>query len=342
MQQTISFPSGSVQYLFDGAFSDIWQFCDPDNAVLITDATIAALYPHLFADRKVIVLPSGEQSKNLHTIEYITQQLLGMEATRSSVLIGVGGGVVSDITGFAASVFMRGISCGFIPTTLLGMVDAAVGGKNGVNVGLNKNITGTIRQPQFIVYDADFLQTLPDMEWSNGFAEIIKYACLFDEDLFTELSAHDIDWYKNGKPALQKVIARCVALKNETVIADEHEKNVRKLLNFGHTAAHAIENVYSLPHGQAVAIGMVIAATLSEQETGLAPAATLMLKSVLQEYGLPVNYPIEVQKAMNLLRTDKKRTAGHIDFILLNHIGEAVIKPLPFHTIEQALTLCAQ
>ena len=343
MQEVITFPSGQVKYLFESSIDALWQQYKPEQVILITDAHVAALYPQMFTSKRTIVLPAGEHSKSLATVEDITKQLLAMQATRSAILIGIGGGVISDITGFVASVYMRGIKFGFIPTTLLSMVDAAIGGKNGVNVGFNKNVTGTINQPDLILFDTAFLKTLPDTEWSNGFAEIIKYACLFDAELFRELSEHNIAYYQQNEAALQKVTARCVALKNKTVIEDEHEKGLRKLLNFGHTAAHAIENLYDLPHGQAVAIGMVIAATLSEHVTDLPPAATTQLKNILQQYKLPISYPIELGKAMDILKMDKKRTDESIDFILLHKIGEATIRPLPFDIIQKAIaTTCAQ
>ena len=343
MQQVVSFPSGQVTYLFENSTDALWLQCKPEQAIFVTDTHIALLRPHLFEGRRTITIPAGEQSKNLCTVEAIARQLLGMEATRGSLLVGIGGGVITDITGFVASVYMRGIRFGYVPTTLLGMVDAAVGGKNGVNVGLNKNITGTIRQPSFIFFDTSFLNTLPDEEWSNGFAEIIKYACLFDPEMFSELGKHNIKWYQQNPEALQNVIERCVAHKNKTVIEDEQENGLRKLLNFGHTAAHAIENLYNLPHGQAVSIGMVIATTLSEHITGLDTSVTGELKKILRQYQLPVSYPIDTAKTMELLKIDKKRTDESIDFILLNGIGSATIQPLSFEVIETAInSSCAQ
>jgi len=218
------------------------------------------------------------------------------------------------------------------------MVDAAIGGKNGVDLGMNKNMIGVIRQPDFILFDSTFLQTLPDDEWSNGFAEIIKYACIFDAELFEELSVKNLTWYRDtGNGAINTVIESCVAWKNKTVVEDEMETGSRKLLNFGHTAAHAIENLYDLPHGKAVGIGMVIACLVSEKEVGLDPAVTARLKNLLGQYHLPVKMQIDATKAMELLKMDKKRVNDTIDYIMLERIGKAVIHSLPIPVIEKTL-----
>ena len=338
MLQQLTFPSGTVDYHFRSSFADIDQLLAGRDAVFITNEHIAQLFSKLFTGRKCLVLPPSESSKDMHTIETLAKSLLAAEATRNTVLVGVGGGVVTDITGFLASVYMRGVSFGFVPTTLLGMVDAAVGGKNGVNIGMNKNVAGTIIQPEFILYDASFLDTLPDDEWSNGFAEIIKYACIFDAPLFTELSSHNISFYKNDNPATEKLIERCVQWKNKTVAEDEREQGIRKLLNFGHTAAHAIENLYEIPHGKAVAIGMVIACMISEQVTGLDSKVSQHLRQLLSLYHLPVKMKIDAKRAMDLLRRDKKRKGDKIDYILLQQTGQAVTRSLPFDIIEIALT----
>jgi len=338
MQQTISFPSGTVNYIFQGRFEELWRTYDKQHTVIITSDHIARQYAHLFKAHKTLVIPPVESSKDLRTIELLAKDLLRLEATRKTTLIGVGGGVVTDIVGFLGSIYMRGVPFGFVPTTLLGMVDAAVGGKNGVNMELNKNILGTVNQPEFVLYDTAFLQTLPNSEWSNGFGEVIKYALIFDPALFEELCQNNISYYKQNNAALISLIERCVAWKNRVIMADERERNMRKLLNFGHTAAHAIENVYELPHGKAVAIGMVIACQLSEQIAGLDPDVTRRLKTLLQQYHLPVRLSINSQKAMDILRMDKKRVDGMIDYIVLEGIGHAAIHALPLTVIEKALT----
>lgn len=344
MQYPVTFPSGTVQYNFTNCdvacmHEVISGYCDMQQVIFVTDEHIAQLYPQFFTNHKCLVLPASEQSKDVSTVATQAQALLKLEATRGAVLIGVGGGMITDFTGFLASVYMRGVQFGFIPTSLLGMVDASIGGKNGVNLGLYKNILGSITQPAFIIYNTSFLATLPASEWSNGFAEIIKYACIFDAELFHELEAHDLSFYQNGsKSAIEQIIQRCVAWKNKTVLEDESEKGIRKLLNFGHTAGHAIENMYYLPHGQAVGIGMVIACTISSGITGLAHSVSDELKELLRKYHLPDRLDIDVDKVIGILKMDKKRNNNTIDYILLESIGKAVIKPLPFQLIEHALT----
>ena len=338
MQQYVSFPSGTVNYLFHSSIEDIWKIYDKQHAVIITNEHIAKFYGHFFKEVKTIVLPPGESSKDLQTIGSLVKQLLQLEATRKTLLIGVGGGVITDITGFIASIYMRGVPFGFVPTSLLAMADAAIGGKNSINAGMNKNIMGTITQPRFILYDTSFLNTLPDDEWSNGFAEIIKYACIFDKEMFNELSKNNISYYKDqDDDALDKLIEKCVSWKNKTVMEDEKETGIRKLLNFGHTAAHAIENLYELPHGKAVGIGMVIACMISEKITGLDKAVTESIKKLLSQYHLPVQIKIDAQKTMEILKMDKKRNDETIDYILLKNIGQAVIQALPITVIENAL-----
>ena len=345
MQHTVTFPSGKVDYIFvpkdqhgESSFEELMRLYDKQHMVIITNDHIAQLYAHLFKGYKLLVVPAHESSKDLHTIESLVKQLLQLEAARNTLLIGIGGGVITDIVGFLSSVYMRGVSFGFIPTTLLGMVDAAIGGKNGVNLGLNKNLIGTITQPHFILYDVSFLQTLPNIEWSNGFAEVIKYACIFDAELFEELSRNNISFYKQNDEALKLLIEKCAGWKNKTVVADEKETGVRKLLNFGHTAAHAIENLYELPHGKAVAIGMVIACMVSEHVAGLDKDVTAKLKNLLQQYHLPISFSINPVKAMELLRMDKKRKDDTVDYIVLQKIGLAAVQSLPFAVIENALT----
>lgn len=337
MFQQIEFPSGTVDYWFDSAFEVLWQMYPRQAVILVTDEQVLACQPQLFADCRTVVIPAGEGSKSIAQIERLAGELLRLGANRHTVLVGVGGGVVTDITGFLASVFMRGIRFGFVPTTLLAMADAAIGGKNGVNLGAYKNSIGTITQPRFILYDSLLLATLPDAEFSNGFAEIIKYACLFDPALHDELTNNTIEQYRNDPDATAALVERCAGWKNKTVLGDEKEKGDRKLLNFGHTAGHALEKLYSLPHGQAVAIGMMVAARASELYTGLDPAIRPQLGKLLAKYHLPTTLELDIAQVMEVLLMDKKRTYDGIEYVLLEAIGQPLLKTLPHHAIEQAL-----
>ncbi len=337
MQQTVSFPSGKVEFYFRKKTEDVLDSIEDEDIVFLTNEHIARLYPSLFKGRKCIVIPAGEHTKDLTTLGELARKMLAAEVNRKTLIVGVGGGVITDITGFLASVYMRGIRFGFVPTSLLGMVDAAIGGKNGVNLDLHKNTLGTFAHPEFIVFDPGFLKTLPGAEWSNGFAEIIKYACCFDPEMFAELSGKFLSAYKEDDTDMMALIKKCVDIKTGIVRDDEKEAGLRKLLNFGHTAGHAIENLYSLPHGHAVSIGMIVACGLSQKVCGLDKGVTEKLTNTLAQYYLPVAYRMDVQKVMELLKMDKKRNKGQMDYILLERPGAAVIKPLDFELIENTL-----
>lgn len=336
MQYSVSFPTGTVQYHFNSSFAAVNELIDVAQCIIITDSSVYEQYHTLFQPFKaVITIPAGEQSKDLTTITAITDQLIAHKAHRKTILLGVGGGVVTDITGFVASIYMRGIPFGFVPTSLLAMVDASVGGKNGINYNTHKNFLGCINQPQFLLYDASFLDTLPQEEWSNGFAEIIKYGCLFDQPLFEELAANSLSYYQRDKAALSYIINKCVDWKNKIVQADEQEKGTRKLLNFGHTAGHAIESIYQLPHGQAVALGMLVACIISEKN---AAQLNETISRTLTNYLLPTSRKIDIDKVLAALTMDKKSNGDTIDFVLLHGIGKAYIQPLSLMEIKEGLS----
>jgi 3-dehydroquinate synthase len=338
MQYSVSFPTADVRYIFDIPFTDICGQINLEETIIITDEHVASLYEQQFAGfKRVIAIPPGEGHKNLARLGFIAEALLEAEAHRRTFILAVGGGVVTDVAGFVASTYMRGLSFAFVPTTLLGMVDAAIGGKNGVNYGLQKNLLGTIQQPEFIFYNISFLNTLPQWEWSNGFAEIIKYACLFDTALLEELEQHDLQHYINNSAALMALIQKCAGWKNKIVQEDEKETGSRKLLNFGHTAGHAIETVYELSHGQAVGLGMIIACMLSVEHSGLDSSFIQRLLQLLQRYALPFEKVVDPVQLIDVLKMDKKRNVETIDFILLSDIGQPLIQPLTLTTIHQAL-----
>jgi 3-dehydroquinate synthase len=258
-----------------------------------------------------------------------------MGADRKTWLVGVGGGVVTDIVGYVAAVYMRGLPFGFVPSSILAMVDASIGGKNGIDVGAYKNLVGTIRQPEFLLFDYSLLKSLPKAEWVNGFAEIIKHAAIKDAALFKELEKNTLSRYQKDKAALARLIRRNVAIKSAVVEKDEFEQGDRRLLNFGHTLGHAIENLYELPHGHAVAIGMVAAGMISEEFTGF--EGTDRLIAVLKKYGLPTLGAFEPKEVMNVLRMDKKRVKDSMNYVLLNRIGQAGVRVIPVVQLEKLL-----
>lgn len=332
---TFRFTGSSVDYFFPGKRTFLQDITDHDRAILVTDENIYNLHQEWFHPWKTIVLKSGERYKNQQTIDEVIQQLIGYDADRSTSVVGVGGGVITDLTGFAASVYMRGISFGFVPTSLLAMVDAAIGGKNGIDVGAYKNMVGTIRQPSFILFEPSFLDTLPDAEWKNGFAEIIKHACIKNQDMFEELEKRDIAYYRKDRKAISSLIKENALLKTSIVKKDEFETGGRRLLNFGHTLGHALEKQYDLSHGQAISIGMAFAATLSEELTGFKKKQRI--DNLLGSYGLPVSISYDREKVFQLLKMDKNKSKEIIRFVLLQKIGKAVVHEISFEQIYEHL-----
>ncbi|HTM92683.1 MAG TPA: 3-dehydroquinate synthase family protein, partial [Flavisolibacter sp.] len=241
VKRTFKFSNASVDYYFAGGFSLLKQLVMPTEAVLLVDENVHRHFESKFKKWRVIIIPSGEKYKVQSTVDKIIRQLIELGADRRTTLVGIGGGVVTDITGYVASVYMRGIRFGFMPTTLLAMVDASIGGKNGIDVGVYKNMVGIIRQPAFLLYDLVFLNTLPEKEWKNGFAEIIKHAAIKDAAMFKELESRDLVFYMKKTKDTGELIQRNAILKSKVVQVDEFEKNERRMLNFGHTLAHAIE-----------------------------------------------------------------------------------------------------
>jgi 3-dehydroquinate synthase len=258
-----------------------------------------------------------------------------MEADRSTVLLAVGGGVVTDLAGYAAAVYKRGIKLGLVPTTVLGMVDAAIGGKNGVNAGLFKNIIGTIHQPDFILFDYNFLRSLPQVEWESGFAEIIKHACIRDKLMFETLERFSLHDYRSDFTLLAELIRQNVELKMSIVQADEKDQDQRLLLNFGHTIGHAIENLHGLPHGHAISIGMVAACQLSEKTGRLNYDDAKKVVRLLDRYHLPVDIETEPAKVFDVLKMDKKRDQGFMNFIMLEGIGHGQVVSVELKFLEE-------
>jgi shikimate kinase / 3-dehydroquinate synthase len=319
----------------DADLSYLGKLVDKDNTVLITDDHVFAAHQKKFGGWNTIVITAGEQFKVQATVDSIVEQLIGFGADRKTWLVGIGGGVVTDLVGYVAAIYMRGVSFGFAPSSILAMVDASIGGKNGIDVGVFKNLVGTIRQPTFLLYDYSLLKSLPKAEWVNGFAEIIKHAAIKDAALFKELEVTTLSHYQKDKAALARLIRRNVAIKSAVVEKDEFEQGDRRLLNFGHTLGHAIENLYELPHGHAVAIGMVAACMISEEFTDF--EGTDRVIGVLKKYGLPTLAAFEPKEVMNVLRMDKKRVKDSMNYVLLKKIGQAVVRVIPIVQLEKLL-----
>lgn len=304
-------------------------------AVVVSNSTIAPLYMARVRDalgktRQVteVILPDGEQHKTLTTLDQIFTAALNDRHERRSVFIALGGGVVGDITGFAAACFMRGADFVQLPTTLLAQVDSSVGGKTGVNHPAGKNMLGAFYQPLAVAIDIDTLHSLPAREFAAGIAEVIKYGCIYDVELF--------DWLVDVQPrllaretaVLAEAIERCCTIKAQVVAEDEREGGVRAILNFGHTFGHAIEHVQGYGtwlHGEAVAAGMMLAARVSAKRGWINDAMVGKLATFLEAFKLPIKPPADMTAAVFLaaMQTDKKVAQGRIRFVLLEHAGRA-------------------
>ncbi len=329
-----TFSEKKVTYYFDAAFSLLEELTAKQNTILVTDENVFELHKQKFDGWKTIVIKAGEEFKQQATVDYIITELIKQEADRKTFVVGVGGGVVTDITGYAASIYMRGLKFGFVPTTVLAMTDAAIGGKNGVDVGVYKNLAGLIKQPDFLLFDYSLLQTLPDAHWVNGFAEIIKHACIKDAAMFAKLEKFALHDFKKNELLLAELIERNIKIKTTVVVADEFETGDRKLLNFGHTIGHAVENMHQLLHGHAISIGMVAACNLSEQLAGLHFDEAKRIVMLLAKYNLTVDIETDYEKVFAILKMDKKRSGTAMNFILLNKIGEAVIKSVELKELQ--------
>ncbi len=335
VEKKYSFSGSSVNVYFDAAFSMLKKIVDKESCILITDENLFAKQPEKFSGWKTIIIKGGEAHKNQKAVDEVIEQLIDLHADRQSFIVGVGGGVVTDITGYAASIYMRGVKFAFVPTSILAMVDACIGGKNGVDVGVYKNLVGVINHPQFLLYDYSFLETLPREEWINGFAEIIKHACIKDESMFRFLQEKPFDYFHTSLQNAGTLVQRNVEIKYNVVASDERETGERKLLNFGHTIGHAIENTAKLPHGSAISIGMAIACIISEKINGFSAEGTHKVKQLLAEYELPVVFDIDKEKAWDILLHDKKKSGMDMNFIVLDEIGKASVKKIPIPELRE-------
>lgn len=336
-KEYFKFSAKTVDCYFDAPFSLLEELVPKQTAVIITDDNIASIYKNELKEWKVIAIKAGEENKQQAIVDNIIDQLIKLQADRQTFIIGLGGGVITDMAGYAASVYMRGVKFAFVPTTILAMVDAALGGKNGVDVGIYKNLVGVIRHPEFLLYDYSFLKTLPGEEWINGFAEIIKHACIKDKEMFGLLEDNSLEEFKNSPGKIAELIKRNVEIKYNVVANDEFETGERKLLNFGHTVGHAIENIYKIPHGNAVSIGMVAACKISETLNGFPASESQRVTDILKKFNLPASYQFDKEKIWEVLLMDKKRSGDAMNFILLNKIGDGIVKQVPLNKLKDLI-----
>jgi 3-dehydroquinate synthase len=358
--ETVSIALGDRSYpilIGDALLDDVQTWKDLPRAAMalvVTNQTVAPLYaarlqkalsahyPHIH----VVSLPDGETYKDWSTLNLIFDGLLARGADRQTVLFALGGGVIGDMTGFAAACYMRGVPFVQVPTTLLSQVDSSVGGKTAINHPMGKNMIGAFYQPHRVVCDIQTLQTLPAREVSAGLAEVIKYGPIADMQFLDWIEAH-IDPLRALDPsALTQAVKRSCEIKAWVVSQDERESGLRAILNFGHTFGHAIEAGLGFGewlHGEAVGCGMVMAATLSARLGLVDDAFVKRLTALIERAGLPVVAPsLGVEVYLHHMRVDKKAQAGEIRFVLIDGPGQAVVRGAPDALVADVIQSCCQ
>ncbi len=321
------------------------------RCTLITNPTVGALYSSRVLESLkagglqpvVIEVPDGEEYKTLAEASKVYDRLIEERMERGSAIVALGGGVVGDMAGFVAATFLRGVPFIQVPTTLLAQVDSSVGGKTGVNHPLGKNLIGAFYQPRAVFIDPDVLETLEERELKAGLAEVIKYGVIWDEAFFSFLEENSKALAGRGGDEIVTAIERSCSIKAEVVSRDERESGLRCILNFGHTFGHAIEALTGytrFKHGEAVSVGMVMAAALSVS-LGLTPERTMLrIRDLLVDMGLPVEAPgIDGQDLVETMRLDKKVRAGAIRFVLVEEIGSVVVREVEEERIKESFAL---
>jgi 3-dehydroquinate synthase len=338
MHETIVRTQGHTSRIRVGRHEDdLAALLPTQRTAIITDERVFALYGRRFPDFPVLRMGTGEGVKTLDTVARLARELMDLNADRSWFILGIGGGIVCDTAGFAASIYMRGVRFGFVPTTLLAQVDASVGGKNGVNLDGYKNMLGVFHQPEFVLCDPAFMSTLEDEDFSCGLAEVIKHAAIADPDLFAFLESNRQDVLAREPRAVKRLVADSVRIKAKVVGQDEKEGGLRRILNFGHTLGHALERQTGVSHGRAVSQGMAAAAELSVRFGLLSRSECDRLTAMLAAYGLPTRMQADPASLTQALGRDKKREGGDVHFVLLQGLGRAVIRTLPLSEVENAL-----
>lgn len=297
--------------------------------IVITDTNIDRLHKSLLGGCETILIGFGETSKTFSTVEMICRKLIDLGADRSTFILGVGGGIVTDITGFVASIYMRGVNFGFISTTLLGQVDASAGGKNGANLDGYKNMIGTFNQPKFVICDPEILQTLPDREFRAGLAEVIKAAVIADEAQMERLEQISFDELRKNTDLLSEVISAAIRVKIDIVGRDETERGERRKLNLGHTFAHAIEKCRcNKNHGEAVAIGLSIISRFATRQGLLSATDCERIEALLLKFGFDLELPIDMKELLKEISKDKKCEGKILNVVLPTAIGECIVQKI--------------
>lgn len=333
---TIKGSISDSQLLIGESFDNFKAYLPSGKKVIIlTDDKVNSLYGKHFKEYPVIEIGQSERNKTLATIDYILEKLLQHKADRSSFLLSVGGGIVCDIGGFAASIYLRGIDFGFVSTTLLSQVDASVGGKNGVNFMGFKNMVGVFNQPSFVICDPEMLKTLKVEDLNCGFAEIVKHTLINDAEMFAFLEANADKALSLDAKVIEKLVSNSVKIKAAIVNKDEKEKGERRKLNLGHTYGHAVEKVLKISHGRAVSIGLAMAARLSLNRSMISGEEYKRIVGLLDRLNLPTSLKDKHQEVLDALVMDKKREGSQIHFVLMKGIGEVVIEPIEIEELKE-------
>lgn len=326
---------GSVSEILVGVnWESVTGMIPASGVVIVTDDNVLGLYGSKFPAVTVLTIPPGEGSKKLGVIEDLAGKLLEKGIDRTGFVLAIGGGVVCDLAGFLASVYMRGIRCGYVSTSLLSQVDASTGGKNGVNLGDTKNILGVIRQPEFVICDPAMLLTLPDDEFLSGLAELIKTAVIGDKELFDLIDKNYREILDRDMNLLSLLVERSVRFKASVVSEDERENGLRRILNFGHTFGHAVELQKSVKHGFAVASGMEIATEFSYEKGLIRTCDKDRIINILNKFGLLEKHDIPGDQIAQLILHDKKKSGADINFIFTEGIGKASVNKI---TVSEAI-----
>ena len=322
------------------SLAHIGEWLQGKKAVMLVDKKIDMLYP--LPQHPKILIDAQERTKSVETVQRVVYELMNLEADKTTWLVGIGGGIVCDITGFVASIYMRGVPFALVPTTLLAQVDAAIGGKNGVNVAGKKNMAGTITQPKWIACDPQFLHTLPAREVRSGLAEVIKHALIGDAALLDYIENHVSSLLSLAPEPVRYLLAASHRLKCGVVARDEFDQGLRRMLNFGHTVGHAMEACMSqtqdgCTHGEAVALGMLYAVALSIKYAQFGASLLPRLKKLYTQLSLPTQPPCSVDAICKAILFDKKREAQSIFFVLLKGIGVPYQQEIGVKEVQNAL-----
>ena len=305
------------------------------RVVVVSDTNIDRHYHSLIEPYDHVLIGLGEASKTLLTLDAIYRRFIELGVDRSCFVLAIGGGIVTDVAGFAASTFMRGLEFGFISTSLLGQVDASVGGKNGVNVDGYKNMVGTFTQPKFVICDVDLLRTLSPREFRTGLAEIIKAAVIADAELFEMLEQADFSTLQRDSDTLREMVYRAIKVKADIVERDERESGDRRLLNLGHTLAHAIEKSSSkFNHGEAVAVGLAMIAEVAANRDMLAVADKERIVALLERAGFALEPPVEVRTLLKAVKRDKKAEGDSIHVVIPLGVGNCCVEKMPLEEFK--------